>query len=84
MYAWACNNDILPSALTLEEIDQVFSVSTRKHTSYQIKNDSWHFRVWTLRQRLEPLPEFYQGVERLAEVGDMASKAEKEGERVHM
>ncbi|KAJ5208842.1 hypothetical protein N7449_003221 [Penicillium cf. viridicatum] len=70
-------------ALTLEELDQVFSVSTRKHASYQIKNASWHFRVWILRQRLEPLPEFYQGVERLVEVGDIASKAGNERERVH-
>ncbi|EXJ64697.1 hypothetical protein A1O7_01035 [Cladophialophora yegresii CBS 114405] len=32
-------------ALTLEELDQVFSVSTRKHRSYQMKNAVWHFRV---------------------------------------
>jgi hypothetical protein len=57
-------------ALTLEELDQVFSVSTRKHASYQIKNAIWHFRVWVLRQKLQPLPDFYQGAERLAEVGD--------------
>ncbi|OQE30379.1 hypothetical protein PENFLA_c003G09197 [Penicillium flavigenum] len=70
-------------ALTLEELDQAFSVSTRKHVSYQIKNALWHLRVWIFRQKLEPLAEFYQGVERLAEVADKASKAGKEGERVH-
>lgn len=52
-------------ALTLEELDQVFGVSTRKHTSYQIKNALWHFRVWILRQKLEPLPPFYRQAERL-------------------
>lgn len=52
-------------ALTLEELDQVFGVSTRKHMSYQIKNALWHFRVWVLRQKLEPLPEFYRQAERL-------------------
>ncbi|CAG8888156.1 unnamed protein product [Penicillium egyptiacum] len=70
-------------SLTLEELDQVFSVSTRKHASHQIKNAWWHFCVWILRQKLEPLPEFYQGVERLAEVGDVASKAGKKEKRVH-
>ncbi|KAK5991134.1 putative polyol transporter 6 [Cladobotryum mycophilum] len=52
-------------ALTLEELDQVFSVSTRKHASYQIKNALWHFRVWVLRQKLEPLPPFYRQAEKL-------------------
>lgn len=47
-------------ALTLEELDQVFSVSTRKHASYQVKNAVWHFRVWVLRQKLAPLPPFYR------------------------
>ncbi|OJJ51343.1 hypothetical protein ASPZODRAFT_364370 [Penicilliopsis zonata CBS 506.65] len=54
-------------ALTLEELDQVFSVSTRKHAAYQLRNAAWHFRVWILRQKLEPLPKFYEGAERLAE-----------------
>lgn len=52
-------------ALTLEELDQVFSVSTRKHASYQIKNCIWHFKTWVLRQKLEPLPPFYQNAEHL-------------------
>ncbi|KAJ6044239.1 uncharacterized protein N7446_002436 [Penicillium canescens] len=59
-------------ALTLEELDQVFSVSTRKHASYQMKNAWWHFRVWVLRQNPPPLPPFYQNAERLAEVGNFA------------
>ena len=54
-------------ALTLEELDQVFSVSTRKHASYQLKNALWHFRVWVLRQKLEPLPPFYKHSEKLME-----------------
>lgn len=47
-------------ALTLEELDQVFSVPTSKHMSYQLRNGLWHFRVWVLRQKLEPLPPFYR------------------------
>lgn len=54
-------------ALTLEELDQVFSVSTRKHASYQWKNAIWHFKTVVLRQKLEPLPPFYRNVEKLNE-----------------
>ncbi|KAF9890109.1 hypothetical protein FE257_006270 [Aspergillus nanangensis] len=54
-------------SLTLEELDQVFSVPTSKHASYQLKNAVWHFRVWVLRQKLEPLPKFYEGAEHLVE-----------------
>ncbi|CAM1506272.1 Fc.00g059130.m01.CDS01 [Cosmosporella sp. VM-42] len=54
-------------ALTLEELDQVFSVSTRRHASYQIKNAVWHFRTWVLRQKLEPLPPFYRHSQKLNE-----------------
>jgi len=75
------NADMSSLALTLEELDQVFSVSTRKHASYQLKNALWHFRVWFLRQKLEPLPEFYQGAERLAEVGDAAFTTGAKGAR---
>ncbi|KAK5270518.1 hypothetical protein LTR96_003795 [Exophiala xenobiotica] len=54
-------------ALTLEELDQVFGVSTRKHMIYQLKNAFWHFKVWVLRQKLEPLPPFYHRAEKLNE-----------------
>jgi hypothetical protein len=55
------------AALTLEELDQVFSVPTRKHAAYQIRNAVWHFRVWILRQKLEPLPKFYEWEKALTE-----------------
>lgn len=54
-------------ALTLEELDQVFSVSTRKHARYQIENALWHFRTVVLRQKLETLPPFYRNAEKLNE-----------------
>lgn len=53
--------------LTLEEVDQVFSVPTWKHASYQIKNSIWHIRRYVFRQRdLEPLPPLYRGSEKLS------------------
>ena len=54
----------LPAELTLEELDQVFSVPTWKHSSYQIKNTVWHIRRYIFRQKLEPLPPLYQGAEK--------------------
>ncbi|KAK7707714.1 hypothetical protein SLS57_009229 [Botryosphaeria dothidea] len=55
-------------ALTLEELDQVFSVPTWKHSRYQIKNAIWHFKRYALFQRrLEPLPPFYEGADKLME-----------------
>lgn len=47
-------------ALTLEELDQVFSVSTRRHMSYQVRNAAWHLRTWVLREKLKPLPPLYR------------------------
>ena len=52
--------------LTLEELDQVFSVPTWKHTSYQIKNSIWHIKKYLLFQRdLEPLEPFYQNAQKM-------------------
>ena len=43
-------------ALTLEELDFVFSISTVRHAKYQLKNAVWHFRRYVLLQRnLKPL-----------------------------
>ncbi|KKK14462.1 hypothetical protein AOCH_003670 [Aspergillus ochraceoroseus] len=53
--------------LTLEELDQVFSVPTRKHAAYQLHNAIWHFRVWVLRQKLEPMPKLYERTEQVVE-----------------
>ncbi|EJD51531.1 hypothetical protein AURDEDRAFT_83358 [Auricularia subglabra TFB-10046 SS5] len=45
-------------ALTLEELDLVFSVPTGKHASYQVKNLGWHLRR-LFGRREEPLPPLY-------------------------
>ena len=54
-------------ALTLEELDQVFSVSTRKHATYQLRNAWWHVRAKVFRRKLEPMPPFYQNAESMME-----------------
>ena len=48
-------------ALTLEELDQVFSVPTWKHSSYQLKKVGWSVRRYILRQDIEPMAPFWQG-----------------------
>lgn len=70
--AWCCILWVLillfvpeTKALTLEELDQVFGVSTRKHASYQIRNTIWHFRTYVLRQKLEPLPPFIRAAQKV-------------------
>ena len=48
-------------ALTLEELDFVFSVPTTRHAKYQLKNAIWHFRRYVLFQRnLKPLAPLYE------------------------
>ncbi|KAH9442387.1 hypothetical protein MJO28_015285 [Puccinia striiformis f. sp. tritici] len=47
-------------ALTLEELDYVFSVPTAKHASYQVKNLMWCIKKYILRQPVKPLPPLYQ------------------------
>ena len=54
-------------ALTLEELDQVFSVPTWKHSRYQLQKVGWVVRRYILRKDLEPMAPFWQGYENLEE-----------------
>ncbi|KAI0696760.1 hypothetical protein C8T65DRAFT_663212 [Cerioporus squamosus] len=47
-------------ALSLEELDQVFSVPTRTHATYQLKAAGHNFRRYVLRQKLGELPPLYE------------------------
>lgn len=40
-------------ALTLEELDQVFSVPTQKHAAYQLRQPAYWFRRYILRQDVQ-------------------------------
>ncbi|KAJ0165784.1 putative metabolite transport protein YwtG [Colletotrichum tanaceti] len=45
---------------SLEELDGVFSISTRRHASYQLKEVlPWWFNRYILRKGLEPEPKLY-------------------------
>lgn len=45
--------------LTLEELDEVFNVSLRKHAHYRNKELLFNFRKYVLRQSPQPLPPLY-------------------------
>jgi sugar porter (SP) family MFS transporter len=62
MIGWVVVLFTLPEtkALTLEELDLVFSVPTSRHAKYQWKNSIWHIRKYVLFQDLKPLPPLYQ------------------------
>lgn len=46
-------------ALTLEELDQVFSVPTKKHAMYHVGQLPYNFRRYILRQDVGPKQELY-------------------------
>ncbi|SGZ58231.1 CIC11C00000005167 [Sungouiella intermedia] len=45
--------------LTLEELDDVFGVSLRKHASYRLKEFIHNFRKFVFREKLAPMPPLY-------------------------
>ena len=47
-------------ALTLEELDQVFSVPTRTHAAYQLKAAFHYFQRYVLGRRVDELPPLYE------------------------
>lgn len=54
-------------ALTLEELDQVFSVPTHKHATYRLGQAKRWFRKYILRQNVGPKEEHYKHNERKIE-----------------
>lgn len=46
-------------ALSLEELDQVFSIPTRKHISHYRAMLPWYFRKYILRADVEPQRQLY-------------------------
>lgn len=45
---------------SLEELEHVFDISTRRHAAFQLGEQlPWSFRKWILRRRGEPEPQLY-------------------------
>ena len=53
-------------ALTLEELDEVFSVSLRKHSAYRIKEFFHKINKYVLRRNVKPLEPLYEHQKRMA------------------
>ena len=47
-------------ALSLEELDQVFSVPTHVHASYQLKAAPRNIQKYIFRMKVDPLPPLYE------------------------
>ncbi|GAA6038856.1 hypothetical protein JCM8097_002930 [Rhodosporidiobolus ruineniae] len=61
--------------LSLEELDQVFSVPTKKHSAYHLAGVGYNFKKYILRQRLpprEPLYHWEEPVQAQRELGEKA------------
>jgi hypothetical protein len=55
-------------ALTLEELDQVFSVLTKKHAVYQLGQGKRWFRKYILHKNIGPKVELYHHTKKNQEV----------------
>lgn len=62
VFGWTFAYFCLPEtkALSLEELDQVFSVPTRVHARYYRDMLPWYFRKWILRADVEPRKPLYE------------------------
>ncbi|KAF7592375.1 hypothetical protein BBP40_000359 [Aspergillus hancockii] len=61
VFGWLFCYFCLPEtkALSLEELDQVFSVSTRKHMNHYRGMLPWYFKKWILRRDVPPQKQLY-------------------------
>lgn len=62
LIGWVFAYFLLPETkgLTLEELDNVFSVKNRDHAGYYTKKLPWYANKWFLRRDVEPFPPLYQ------------------------
>ncbi|RDW86960.1 sugar porter family MFS transporter [Aspergillus mulundensis] len=62
VFGWVTAYFCLPEtkALSLEELDQVFSVSTRQHARHYAEMLPWYAKKWVLRRDVEPQRQLYE------------------------
>ncbi|KAI9376102.1 hypothetical protein BJX61DRAFT_553123 [Aspergillus egyptiacus] len=61
-FGWVTAYFCLPEtkALSLEELDQVFSVPTRQHIAHYTEMLPWYFKKWVLRADVPPQKQLYE------------------------
>ncbi|KAL4865085.1 hypothetical protein BDV12DRAFT_155657 [Aspergillus spectabilis] len=62
LFGWITCYFCLPEtkALSLEELDQVFSVPTHQHVAHYTEMLPWYFKKWILRQDVPPQKQLYE------------------------
>lgn len=62
LFGWVFAYFLLPETkgLTLEELDNVFSVRNRDHVDYYVKKLPWYLNKFILRRDVEPFPPLYR------------------------
>lgn len=62
LFGWVFCYFLLPETknLTLEELDNVFSVSNREHAAYYARKLPWYLKKYILRKDVPPFPELYE------------------------
>ncbi|KAM0266944.1 hypothetical protein ACHAPA_006330 [Fusarium lateritium] len=62
IFGWVFCYFLLPETknLTLEELDNVFSVSNREHAAYYMRKLPWYLKKYILRKDVSPFPELYE------------------------
>ncbi|KAH7261768.1 hypothetical protein BKA59DRAFT_1799 [Fusarium tricinctum] len=62
VFGWTFCYFLLPETknLTLEELDNVFSVSNREHAAYYTRKLPWYLKKHILRKDVPPFPELYE------------------------
>ncbi|KAH6968229.1 hypothetical protein DER45DRAFT_3749 [Fusarium avenaceum] len=62
IFGWIFCYFLLPETknLTLEELDNVFSVSNHEHAAYYTRKLPWYLKKYILRKDVPPFPELYE------------------------
>jgi len=81
LFGWVFAYFFLPEtkSLTLEELDNVFSVKNREHGGYYLRKLPWYVNKHLLRRDVDTFPPLYQFAEERAQGGDKHASFGQQG-----
>ncbi|GJN73482.1 hypothetical protein PLICBS_007560 [Purpureocillium lilacinum] len=81
LFGWVFAYFFLPEtkSLTLEELDNVFSVKNREHGGYYLRKFPWYVNKHLLRRDVDTFPPLYQFAEERAQGGDKHASFGQQG-----